>query len=101
MSKKIIRAKSTRALNALPESRSTLGRRSFLKGVGLGGASALLPFGGWLASGTVAKADSNGGRIPPGDAAILRFLAAAEILETDLWQQYNELALAEVYKLRT
>ena len=27
-----------------------------------------------------------------GDVAILRFLAAAEILETDLWQQYNELA---------
>jgi hypothetical protein len=26
-----------------------------------------------------------------GDAAILRFLAAAEILETDAWQQYNEL----------
>ncbi len=28
-----------------------------------------------------------------GDVAILRFLAAAEILETDLWQQYTELAL--------
>ena len=27
-----------------------------------------------------------------GDAAILRFLAAAEIIEADLWQQYNELA---------
>jgi TatA/E family protein of Tat protein translocase len=27
-----------------------------------------------------------------GDAAILRFLAAVEIIETDLWQQYNELA---------
>jgi len=26
-----------------------------------------------------------------GDFAILRFLAAAEILETDLWEQYNEL----------
>jgi hypothetical protein len=26
-----------------------------------------------------------------GDVAILRFLAAAEIIETDLWQQYNEL----------
>jgi len=26
-----------------------------------------------------------------GDIAILQFLAAAEILETDLWQQYNEL----------
>jgi hypothetical protein len=31
------------------------------------------------------------GRLTPGDAAILRFLAAAEIIETDLWQQYNEL----------
>ena len=26
-----------------------------------------------------------------GDAAILRFLAAAELIETDLWQQYDEL----------
>ena len=38
-----------------------------------------------------------GGRPRPakfseGDAAILRFLAAAEILETDLWVQYTELA---------
>src|SRR5256885_7037533 len=32
------------------------------------------------------------GRLTKGDAAILRFLAAAEIIETDLWQQYNELA---------
>ncbi len=31
------------------------------------------------------------GSITSGDAAILRFLAAAEILETDLWIQYNEL----------
>jgi hypothetical protein len=31
------------------------------------------------------------GRATRGDVAILRFLAAAEILETDLWQQYNEL----------
>src|SRR6201987_3370309 len=31
------------------------------------------------------------GSLSDGDAAILRFLAAAEILETDLWQQYNEL----------
>jgi hypothetical protein len=36
-------------------------------------------------------ADSGGG-ITEGDAAILRFLAAAEIIETDLWQQYTELA---------
>jgi hypothetical protein len=32
------------------------------------------------------------GAITNGDAAILRFLAAAEILETDLWQQYTEFA---------
>jgi len=32
------------------------------------------------------------GRLTRGDADILRFLAAAEIIETDLWQQYNELA---------
>jgi hypothetical protein len=31
------------------------------------------------------------GNLSHGDAAILRFLSAAEILETDLWQQYNEL----------
>jgi hypothetical protein len=30
-------------------------------------------------------------RLSKGDVAILRFLAAAEILESDLWQQYNEL----------
>ena len=33
--------------------------------------------------------------ITEGDVAILRFLAAAELLETDLWQQYAELAGAD------
>src|SRR6266566_2322013 len=68
-----------------------LHRRSFLKRLGFGG-TAILPAAGWLASGARAKADSEGG-LSSGDAAILRLLAAAEILETDLWQQYNELAL--------
>ena len=31
------------------------------------------------------------GGLTRGDAAILRFLAAAELIEADLWQQYNEL----------
>jgi hypothetical protein len=31
------------------------------------------------------------GTLSAGDAAILRFLTAAELLETDLWQQYAEL----------
>jgi Ferritin-like domain len=35
--------------------------------------------------------DDSPSRLSSGDAAILRFLAAAELLETDLWQQYTEL----------
>jgi len=35
--------------------------------------------------------DEKSGRLTPGDAALLRFAAAAEILETDFWVQYNEL----------
>jgi hypothetical protein len=49
---------------------------------------------GLLANTLLAK--EGNGKGSPGltkvDAAILRFLAAAEIIEADLWQQYNELA---------
>jgi hypothetical protein len=31
------------------------------------------------------------GRLNPGDVAILRFLAAVELIESDFWQQYAEL----------
>jgi hypothetical protein len=63
-------------------------RRSFLVegaavGVGTLGAGRLL---------TDASPAFASGGLTKGDAAILRFLAAIEILETDLWQQYNELA---------
>jgi len=34
----------------------------------------------------------DGGGLSQGDRAILRFLAAAELIEADLWQQYTELA---------
>jgi hypothetical protein len=44
-----------------------------------------------LAAGSPAGAAVRSGSLSSGDAAILRFLSAAEILETDLWQQYNEL----------
>ena len=64
-------------------SKKVTSRRSFIAGAGVGvlGASAL----------TSAPAAFAKGSLSHGDAAILRFLAAAEILETDLWQQYNEL----------
>ena len=62
-------------------------RRSFLKGLGVVGAAVSA---GSLLTGE-AEAQDRSGIITVGDVAILRFLAAAEILETDLWQQYNEL----------
>ncbi len=69
-----------------------LARRSFLRSLGLG-AALLTPVAGALtgvARGALAAGNSNA--INAGDAAILRFLAAAELLKTDLWQQYTELA---------
>jgi hypothetical protein len=63
-------------------------RRSFLKGLGVAGAA--------LSAAPLlrvnASADDGGGSLSKGDAAILRFVAAAEIIETDIWLQYNELA---------
>src|SRR5215469_7258191 len=40
--------------------------------------------------------DDSGGKLSRGDASILRFLAAAEILESDLWEQYWELTSGAV-----
>src|SRR6201987_1766460 len=66
-------------------------RRSFLKN-GLATAAGV----GLLANNSFAQADDeekgeDPGRLTFGDAAMLRFAAAAEILETDFWVQYNEL----------
>jgi len=36
--------------------------------------------------------EEKSGSLRKGDAAILRFVAAAEIIESDIWLQYNELA---------
>jgi hypothetical protein len=69
---------------------SAVGRRSFLKGLGMAGAT-LLPASGLLINQAKAKNDDDGGTLSAGDASILRFLAAAEILESDLWEQYSEL----------
>ena len=73
-----------------PESQSkpAVPRRSFLKGMGVAGVA--LSAGSLLPEVLNAQTATNG--LTRGDAAILRFLAAAEIIETDLWQQYNEFA---------
>src|ERR1700683_1554972 len=73
-------------------SSSTVDRRSFLKGSLLAGSAAV--GAGLLASGTLARAQANTqetGSLNSGDVAILRFLAAAELIESDLWTQYAEL----------
>src|SRR5438552_10823247 len=75
--------------NAKPSENAT-SRRSFLrKGLAVGGAGAL--GAGLLTNALPAFAKERSGGLTKGDVAILRFLAAAEILETDLWVQYNEL----------
>jgi hypothetical protein len=64
-------------------------RRAFLAtGAAVGVGAGLGPFGK-VADALADKPPST--KLGKGDAAILRFLAAAEILETDFWQQYNEL----------
>src|SRR5205085_9173981 len=63
-----------------------LGRRAFL-GRMAAGAALLAPGAALMAAGK-AKGKPN---LSKGDAAMLRFAAAAEILETDFWVQYNEL----------
>src|SRR5258706_3355000 len=66
-------------------------RRAFLKNGMVAGAATM--GAGLLAQEVCAfnHEDEKSGKLTRGDAAILRFLAAAETLETDLWVQYNEL----------
>lgn len=68
-------------------------RRSFLK-KGLAAGTATLG-AGLLVSGVPALGqvpdDDDGGSLTRGDAAILKFLGAVEIIESDLWEQYWEL----------
>jgi hypothetical protein len=66
-------------------------RRAFLKNSLVAGAVATAG-AGILGSGLPAFArETSNGTIPKGDVAILQFLAAAELIESDLWTQYAEL----------
>ena len=64
---------------------SFMNRRSFLqKGIAVGAGAA--------AGGLLTNTPLLAGSLTTGDAALLRFPAALEILEADFWIQYNELA---------
>jgi hypothetical protein len=67
-----------------------LARRSFLRRLGMG-AALLVPGAALLSGSSKALAANGRQRLNPGDVAILQLLAAAELIEADLWQQYKEL----------
>ena len=79
-----ISAKNKNAKGDPKRAGNVLNRRSFLH-------TGLAISAGTFGAGLLTSNARAAGGLTPGDAAILRFLAAAEILETDAWQQYNEL----------
>jgi len=71
--------------------KAEINRRSFVT-KGLSAAGAATAGIGLLASDSSLWAqEERSGSLTRGDASMLRFAAAAEILETDFWVQYNEL----------
>jgi hypothetical protein len=66
------------------------GRRDFLK-KGVAAAGVATVGSGLLTSRQSAALSVGGSSLNEGDAAILRFLAALETIEADLWRQYAEL----------
>jgi hypothetical protein len=67
--------------------RRPFSRRAFLRGSLAAGAGTISL--GLL--GNIPSTRASRGGLTPGDAALLRFAAAAELLEADFWIQYNEL----------
>ena len=82
-------AESSNPSQEFPQPRR-LARRSFLRNLGMG-AALLAPGAALLGSASKALAANGRQRLNAGDAAILQLLAAAELIEADLWQQYKEL----------
>ena len=64
-------------------------RRSFMRRSLVAGAATV--GAGMFANSNFAVAQGASGKLRKGDVAILQFLAAAEIIESDLWLQYQEL----------
>src|SRR5271169_2824368 len=88
MNRKTPTSAEANGLAAGYESTGGVSRLSFLATGAAAGVGATLL--GPLGRTATALAQGSGG-LPRGDAAILRFLAAAELIEADLWQQYDEL----------
>jgi hypothetical protein len=78
--------------NPVSNTRRPVDRRYFMKS-GLLASGAATVGVGLLANENSARAQDRDadGRLDAGDVSILRFLAAAELIEADLWTQYAEL----------
>ncbi len=70
---------------------STLNRRAFFKSTAIGAAALAIP-GFTLLDGVEPALAGTKPTLNSGDLAVLKFLAAAELVEADLWGQYSELA---------
>src|SRR5438552_3825877 len=69
-----------------------IGRRSALRTLGMAGVAVGAGLG--VVSTALAQGQTQAATgLSAGDVAILRFLAAAEVIESDLWLQYQELAV--------
>jgi hypothetical protein len=79
--------------NPKSQSQQPMNRRSLLKtGMFTGGAMAMAGAGLLATTPSLSARESeNDEPLTRGDIAILRFLAAAELIEADLWNQYAEL----------
>jgi hypothetical protein len=85
----LTRPDTDEAVSRTDDGPSGVSRRAFLAtGIAVGAGATLGPLG--RAATALGEGNANGS-LTEGDAAILRFLSAAEIIETDLWRQYNEL----------
>jgi hypothetical protein len=82
-------AKQATGDNVASLAKKAFNRRAFMRNSVIAGAA--ITGAGVLESVPSALAEPGKGRLTRGDAAILKWLAAAEIIETDLWLQYQEL----------
>jgi hypothetical protein len=80
-----------RAMKRITSAKKSTSRRSFLRNGIVSAGAATLSATVMAKELSVLEPTKEGPEIPEGDVAILQLLAAAELIECDLWQQYNEL----------
>jgi ferritin-like protein len=78
-------------MKRMTNAKKSTSRRSFLRNGIVSAGAATLSATVMAKELSALEPPEEGPEITEGDVAILQFLAAAELIESDLWQQYNEL----------